>query len=67
MLGHKEARERKGVVVKELKCGWPSEFETFRKIKCFLCQLRQGLLKAHVMPGFKLRKSLHYILLTLTS
>lgn len=38
MLGHKELQERKGVVVKGLNCGWPSEFESFGKIKCFLCQ-----------------------------
>lgn len=40
MSGHKELREMKGMMVKELKTGWPSVFETFQEIKCFLCHLR---------------------------
>lgn len=66
MSGHKELRERKGMMVKELKCGWPSVFETSQEIKCFPCHLRRGLLKPHIVPGFKLgnmlfKTSLHYI------
>ena len=34
--GHGELRERTGVMVEELKCGWPSVFGMFQKIKCFL-------------------------------
>lgn len=38
MLGHKELRERKEVVGKELKCGWPSEFEKRSNAFCVNCE-----------------------------
>lgn len=63
MLGHKELRERKGIAVKELKCGWPSVFETFQKIKDVNCE---GFVKSTYNARFQtqeiMKTILHYIL-----
>lgn len=45
MSGNKEPRERKGMTVKEPKCGWPSVYET-KRLNAFCDISFEGFVKS---------------------